>query len=55
MRRRDKPLDILKKLQIVRSTEEIVYEDEFDNIQKSVKVDTEIMKVNKFTYYIYIF
>ena len=45
MRRRDKPLDNHKKLQLVRSTEDIVYEDEFDNTIKTVKMESESIKV----------
>ena len=40
MRRRDRPLDIFKKLHIVSSLEEIILEDDNGSIIKSVDPET---------------
>lgn len=43
MRRRDKPLDINKKLQIVRSLDDLVM-DEDSNVDKSKLFDVDFFK-----------
>jgi len=46
MRRRDRPIDIFKKLPIIRSVDEIIYDDESGLNQKVANVDELLAAVS---------
>jgi len=45
MRRRDRPIDVFKKLPLVRCFEELQYEDEYGTIQKVCNLDELLTQV----------
>jgi hypothetical protein len=43
-RRRDKPLDIYKRLQVVRSIEDLIYDEDAGTFEKSKAMESDFFK-----------
>ena len=55
-RRRDKPLDIYKRLQVVRSFDELIYDEDAGTFEKSKAMESDYFKAvsnNFFNYFVY--
>jgi hypothetical protein len=43
-RRRDKPLDIFKRLQVVRSIDDLIYDEDAGTFEKSKAMESDFFK-----------